>query len=424
MSDSLCCMACGGVESHAPSCPDVGHSMEESHLRWTERNRAPLVTVTSCAPGLGVEVAPGSDNPADLCREFGFDRLTSEHIRATRCVRVAAWRGPHQAVADISERLLCERKPIEVLRTACQHLARQLMIAAGPGEQPQAANVAISSGCRFCGGVGAAGLTEYTMQIWDDAAGERFAKFHACQAERCRTLAAKDIGDARMDVERRKKTREMAYLKHGPGGRGGPGPCDAHCRKCELDREVLALVAPADLRERMCLPPALPPGPAIRVHNANSPGAVDRALNTAAGNESVLRVLRANAAPQRLCNHALYPAATVTTPREQQLQIAIASPPIEYKVEILWSEGGPPSAPDPLDVEYDGAKLRILLERDRRHRNEVPQPPGRDKDTRWLPLTPAQRAAVSAHWSAELRAKVAAAAEAERQRVRVDLEDE
>ena len=39
-------------------------------------------------------------------------------------------------------------------------------------------------------------------------------------------------------------------------------------------------------------------------------------------------------------------------------------------------------------------------------------------------LTPAQRAAVSAHWSAELRAKVKASADRERNVARVDLQDE
>ena len=42
---------------------------------------------------------------------------------------------------------------------------------------------------------------------------------------------------------------------------------------------------------------------------------------------------------------------------------------------------------------------------DRRHRREIPRSPI-PGDTRWLPLTPAQRTAVSAHWSAELRARI------------------
>lgn len=59
---------------------------------------------------------------------------------------------------------------------------------------------------------------------------------------------------------------------------------------------------------------------------------------------------------------------------------------------------------DPLDVEYDGHALRDLIERDRIARH-TDQPKA---------FTPAQRAAVSAHWSAQLRAKVDAAKQAER----------
>ncbi len=68
--------------------------------------------------------------------------------------------------------------------------------------------------------------------------------------------------------------------------------------------------------------------------------------------------------------------------------------------------GGPTSpawrAPDPLDEVIDGHALRDLLRWDERFRREwfsgaaVPR------------FSPAQRAAVSAHWSAELRAKVEA----------------
>jgi hypothetical protein len=72
--------------------------------------------------------------------------------------------------------------------------------------------------------------------------------------------------------------------------------------------------------------------------------------------------------------------------------------------------------PDPLDVMYDGYTLRHLLGWDEafRRRDALPV-------KRWL--TPAQRAAISAHWSAQLRAKIAASTERERNRVRVDLQD-
>jgi hypothetical protein len=70
--------------------------------------------------------------------------------------------------------------------------------------------------------------------------------------------------------------------------------------------------------------------------------------------------------------------------------------------------------PDPLDIEIDGLTLRFLLKCFRLNQQE------NETST----FTPAQRAAISAHWSAELRAKIAAKREAERREVRVDLWDE
>lgn len=67
----------------------------------------------------------------------------------------------------------------------------------------------------------------------------------------------------------------------------------------------------------------------------------------------------------------------------------------------LRREAAPP--PGPLDVKYDGVKLLELLCRDQVTRQF-------DRPARaiaWPPLTPTQRAAVSAHWSTQLRAKVA-----------------
>lgn len=78
-------------------------------------------------------------------------------------------------------------------------------------------------------------------------------------------------------------------------------------------------------------------------------------------------------------------------------------------------------APDPLDVEIDGWKLRTLLaisEEYRQDRGMSPYPPSR--------FTPAQRAGVSAHWSAQLRAKVAETRADDKAReisVIVDLEE-
>lgn len=34
------------------------------------------------------------------------------------------------------------------------------------------------------------------------------------------------------------RSRRPSDYKHGPGGKGGPGPCDPDCRKCALEREV------------------------------------------------------------------------------------------------------------------------------------------------------------------------------------------
>lgn len=73
-------------------------------------------------------------------------------------------------------------------------------------------------------------------------------------------------------------------------------------------------------------------------------------------------------------------------------------------------------ARDLMDVEYDGVKLRDLLRIDAKLRRDE-SPPA------WgCELTAAQRAAVSAHWSAQLRAKVAASKESERRRVVLDTE--
>lgn len=70
---------------------------------------------------------------------------------------------------------------------------------------------------------------------------------------------------------------------------------------------------------------------------------------------------------------------------------------------------------DPLDVQYDGVPLRRLLEMDANRRTE---------HIVGVILSPAQRAAISAHWSAELRAKVAAAKATERNRVTITHEED
>lgn len=85
-----------------------------------------------------------------------------------------------------------------------------------------------------------------------------------------------------------------------------------------------------------------------------------------------------------------------------------------------WGE----DAVDPLDVKYDGVTLRELIEQDQAARRERPYMRGPFDYSGPGPMTPAQRAAVSAHWSAELRRKVDASAERDRNEVRIDLQDE
>lgn len=70
----------------------------------------------------------------------------------------------------------------------------------------------------------------------------------------------------------------------------------------------------------------------------------------------------------------------------------------------------------PLDVKHDNATLRALLLADQSRRRE--QVKGNVR------LTLRQREAVAAYWSAQLRAKIAAAKEIERCRVVVDQDDE
>lgn len=105
----------------------------------------------------------------------------------------------------------------------------------------------------------------------------------------------------------------------------------------------------------------------------------------------------------------------------RQAESAIADA-IERETRSLWSRRLPDqyamvreavanhrAAPvDPLDVKHDGVPLRILLSRDKTASHERPCA---DRM-----FTPDQRAAVSAHWSAQLRAKVAASTAADKER--------
>jgi hypothetical protein len=71
-----------------------------------------------------------------------------------------------------------------------------------------------------------------------------------------------------------------------------------------------------------------------------------------------------------------------------------------------------PQPDDPLAVKYDDVPLLELLCRD--------QFTQANDSRRYPALTPVQRAAVSAHWSALLRAKVAASKERDRRQVVLD----
>lgn len=96
----------------------------------------------------------------------------------------------------------------------------------------------------------------------------------------------------------------------------------------------------------------------------------------------------------------------------------IADPTLR-KDECYLLKAALPKSTDPLDVKHGGVTLRHLLRIDEARRREG-HPNYR---TAWLRLSDDQRAAVSAHWSAELRAKVAAAKERDRQQITVDGDD-
>ena len=86
-------------------------------------------------------------------------------------------------------------------------------------------------------------------------------------------------------------------------------------------------------------------------------------------------------------------------------------------IETPWLRLDPAQCPDPLDFVYDGITLRNLLDIDQRDQREEGGPRRRARRTE------AQRAAVSAHWSAQLRAKISASKQAETNRVRCEIQD-
>lgn len=84
----------------------------------------------------------------------------------------------------------------------------------------------------------------------------------------------------------------------------------------------------------------------------------------------------------------------------------------------VWIAQQQQAPTDPLDVEYDGVTLRLLLEQEEmRQLTERPR-------SQFEPFTLAQRAAISAHWSAELRARVDAAKQKEREQVVSEYEED
>ena len=104
----------------------------------------------------------------------------------------------------------------------------------------------------------------------------------------------------------------------------------------------------------------------------------------------------------------------------EKLEARVGYSVSRYTAGHAWSwcaadEARPVLPIDPLDVLHDGCSMRELLKLDESTRRES-----------WRPFipTPNQRAAVSAYWSAQLRAKVDATKQAERTQVVCDKQDE
>jgi len=171
-----------------------------------------------------------------------------------------------------------------------------------------------------------------------------------------------------------------SQLKHGPRESGDSGPCEFDCKKCAAEMRLAAVNAVSK-----------------RVEHTLKQLYQDRVLSTAEMGKM------ASDAAEYVRGATKRPVVPLD-PRK----LAAVNAGLRSLVKPL----------DPLDVEYDGLTLRELLTCDELQRREYLSPPPRRS---W---TPAQRAAVSAHWSAQLRAKVAATAELERNRVLVDLQDE
>lgn len=119
------------------------------------------------------------------------------------------------------------------------------------------------------------------------------------------------------------------------------------------------------------------------------------------------------------CTHSVPWRSDGTGYRCGACGVLVAFPARVWTVETPWMKVNG-QAPDPLDTKYDGVTLRVLLVAEglQRHDQGDRVPLSRQ------PLTPIQRAAVSAHWSAQLRAKVEASKERARMTVMVDVDVE
>jgi len=109
----------------------------------------------------------------------------------------------------------------------------------------------------------------------------------------------------------------------------------------------------------------------------------------------------------------LYPLITVDV-ADSPITLRLKADPTVPPGEIRFVQT------DPLDVEYDDWTLRELIAMDEKRRNS-------DNVIAAVTcscFTPAQRAALSAHWSAELRKRVDAAKQAEREQVVSEYDDD
>lgn len=133
-----------------------------------------------------------------------------------------------------------------------------------------------------------------------------------------------------------------------------------------------------------------------------------------------------SASPERLSGATLDQQRRQARARLDKLGILKHGPmqsgyagPCDPDCRKCTAEAAASAPPDPLDAVIDGVTLGELV-----RVNLLAECDNAAAMSKRGGFTTAQRAAVSAHWSAELRAKVAAAKERDRNEVRVDLQDE